>query len=474
MSPKKFKRSLIRKSKKNRNDSESVDPELAKLKSAKRSERKSILSVIAVLIILIILLGSVITIRGTDKTSQLSAYGERWNDISKFRNSIINIKDINGRSIYQTSSIVSSPTVLKDVENITNKNPKDTLYVAIGIEKKFSTDEVRAIYNYVIDGGSAIIADDFGNGNSFFSAAEKIDSSFNIRFSGSQLWDENYEIDPKFVKINVNRADSRFFEGIILLNDPTALTRGSSSEKWYGRTLVTSSSKGWIDINGDGKPSPEESDEQLGKKPIIHELPVGMGKLVFISDPSLFINDMWVREDNSEFAIELVKYLLPNTDSENFKRNMTKLVIFDESLHMQDNVFNNARLSLYQGLVIFTTDTQLAILLGILALLFLGVLIIVVDDPPQLRHKFNIHYFNLHELKKSTITAKDTDRIRYIYLERLRITQGLTVAEFKELSYDELYNMIKDTDLVDFALDWDKKYYGEDLEKILLKIRDAF
>jgi hypothetical protein len=198
---------------------------------------------------------------------------------------------------------------------------------------------------------------------------------------------------------------------------------------------------------------------------------------LFVCDPSIFINDMWVRENNSAFADALVRYLVPNTEEDLSgisKINDTRIIIFDESLHVQDDVFSNARQTLYQGLVVFTTDTQLKILIGILALLFLGVIIIIIEDPPSLRHRFNIDFFNLNELKTSNVAAKDCDRIRYIYLERLRITQGLSVEEFKELSYDELYDMIRDDDLVEFALDWDRKYYGEDLEKILLKIRDSF
>jgi hypothetical protein len=80
----------------------------------------------------------------------------------------------------------------------------------------------------------------------------------------------------------------------------------------------------------------------------------------------------------------------------------------------------------------------------------------------------------LNELKSTSISANDCDRARYIYLERLRITHGLSVEDFKEVSYDELFEMIKDDELVQFALDWDKKYYGEELERILLKIRDSF
>lgn len=450
-------------------ESSEYDLELTKYKTAKRKERRSIFTVITLLVILMIVLGSIIYFSNTKKTSQLSAYGDRWNDISNFREHLLDQKDNNNNELYTTSSILSSPTVLRDLDN-----PEHCLYVAIGIEKEYSTDAVKAIIDFAWEGGSVIIADDYGYGNSFVEKAQEYDESFNIRFVGKQLWDENYEKDPRFIKINVKKDESKFFEGVILLNDPTALKNQNPTEKWPGRTMVSSSSKGWIDIDGDGSPTPYLEDEQMSKKPIIHELEVGDGKVVLISDPSIFINDMWSRENNSVFADALVRYLVPNTDDDNFKNNNTKLIIFDESLHIQENIISNSRQTFYQGLVGFTSDTQLAILIGILALLFLGVMIIIVDDPPSLRHRFNIDFYSLKELKNPIITAADCDRIRYIYLERLRMTHGLSIEEFKDLSYDELYDIIKDPDLVDFALEWDKKYYGEELENILIKIQKYF
>jgi SAM-dependent methyltransferase len=460
--------------KKSETDTSSIDLEYAKYKLAKHSERRAIIIMIALFIILIIFLASVISFTSPKKTSQLSAYSDRWNDVSKFREHIASQKDGDNNNLYETSSIISSPTILKDIENISGKKPNDCLYLALGVEKKYNTDEVREIIDFVYDGGSAIIADDFGYGNSFVNSAQDIDESFNIRFARKPLWDENYAVDPRFIKINVNQDESRFFEGIILLNDPTALDRYNPSEKWYGKTLVSSSGKGWVDINGDGKPSIEIPDEKMGKKSIIHEIGIGKGKAVFISDPSIFINDMWNRENNSAFADALVKYVFSESEDFDFENNETKLIIFDESLHMQDNIITNARHSFYQSMVVFTTNSQLEILVGILALLFLGVLLIIIEDPPGLRHRFNINFYNLNELRSTTISTKDCDRIRYIYLERLRITNGLSIEDFKELSYDELYDIIRDDDLVEFALEWDKKYYSEDLQRILLKVRDAF
>jgi hypothetical protein len=446
-----------------------VDLELTKYKTAQHAERRALIIVITLIVIFIIFLSSVLFFSSDEKTSHLSAYNDGWDDISKFRDHVNDQEDQNNEKLYETASILSSPTILRDI-----KNPEDCLYIAIGIEKEYSPDEVKAIINFVWDGGSAIIADDYGFGNSISNAILDIDESFNVGFIGKQLWDENYAKNPRFIKINVNRDESRFFEGVILLNDPTALESRKSNENWDGRNLVTSSTMGWVDINGDGKHSPEIPGEEMGKKPIVQEVTMGFGKAIFISDPSLFINDMWERENNSAFIDSMVKYLIPNTNEYNLKNNKTKLIIFDESLHIQDSVISNARQTLFQGLVILTTDTQLAILVGILMLLFLGVLIIIIENPPELRHRFNIDYYNLNQLLVTGITGKDCDRIRYIFLEHVRLSHGLSIEEFKDLSYDELEDMIKDPELVEFALDWDKKYYGQNLERILLKIRDFY
>jgi hypothetical protein len=461
-----------------------LDFDRVKYDLERKSEKRSIIIVITLLVLFIIFLSSVIYFAGEPKTSHLSAYNDRWNDISKFREHMLDQNDRNGNELYETSSILSSATILKQVEN-----PSEALYVAIGIEKEYSADQVEAIIDFVSSGGSAIIADDFGYGNSISQAVLDTDETFNVGFVGKPLWDENYLKNPRFIKINLNIAEGGMdFNGVILLNDPTAL-EPRKTERYYDledflknreskqaiiETVVTSSDKGWVDMDGDGKHSPFVAGEEMGEKPIIQVAFIGRGRAMFISDPSLFINDMWNRENNSEFISALVHYLLPNLDEETNLRlsNGAKLIIFDESLHVQEDLLSNARLTFFQGLVILTTDTQLAILIGILLLLILGVIIIIIENPPDLRHRFNIDYYTLNNLITSDITAADCDRIRYIFLEKLRISHGLSIEDFKDLSYDELENLIREPDLVSFALDWKKKYYGQELENILIKIRD--
>ncbi len=446
-----------------------LDIERIKFESGKKSEKRAYIIVVTLIVLFIIFLSSVVYLAGENKTSQLSAYSDRWNDISNFRNHILDIKDRHGEELYETSAILSSATILKQIED-----PENYLYIAIGIEKKYSSDQVKVIFDFVNEGGTIIVADDYGFGNSVSNVVLETQESFNVGFIGKPLWDENYMKNPRFIKINVNQDESKIdFEGVILLNDPTALESHKTQENWYGRTIVSTSTKGWIDMDGDGRHSPYIEGEEMGKKPIIQEVTIGDGKAVFISDPSIFINDMWNRENNSAFAEALVRYLLPpNVNLQNVKNGTVKTIIFDESLHIQKDMISNARQTFFQGLVIFTSDTQLAILVGILMLLFLGVTIIVIENPPDLKHKFNIDYYILNNLIETDITANDCDRIRYIFLEKLRISNGLTIEDFKELSYNELEDLIKDPDLVEFALDWERKFYGQELENILLKVRD--
>lgn len=426
---------------------------LAKPKKKDAAKKVSWPTVIIVIIIIVALLAlSVFAYIGSsDKTSQLSAYSDSWNDISKFREKILAQKDFEGDALFTTSSIVSSPTMLNKVQDL-----DETLLVVMGVEKEYSNDEAQAIHDYVDNGGNLILADDFGYANSVAYY------HFNVFFFGSRLWDDQYEKNPRFIKIGVN---TDFWSGEIMFNEPSAMetTRGRNTEKAHSSQnswvdLDNNGERGYADTDDDGVPDQLEISQEYA---VMIEIKVGDGKAWFISDPSLFINDMWNRSNNADFATSLVEYLLPNGGE----------VIFEESRHIQNSPLDNAQQVIYEALVILTTDDQLTLVTVTLALLALGVLIIVMENPSELRHRFDLGHITLRNLHKPFITHEDCDRIRYLFLEKVRIAYGLSPEDFKELSVDELSQMIRDPDLIDFALDWERTIYGQDLEKILLKIR---
>ena len=60
-----------------------------------------------------------------------------------------------------------------------------------------------------------------------------------------------------------------------------------------GTTLVRTSSMSWIDENGDRRIN---NNEQMGSFAVIAADEIGNGRLIVISDPSIFINSMYAED----------------------------------------------------------------------------------------------------------------------------------------------------------------------------------
>ena len=150
-------------------------------------------------VLLIMILSNFVNL---SNTNQLSAYDDDWNDMSAFRQ---DIKDMG----IETRSLVSSPLLLSDIED-----PRNTTYIVAGVERDtlslpqfdedgfitiasedgYSPSEVDAIVEFVDNGGTAIILEDYG-------FAGTIAEAFGVRYSGYQLFDTTYaaELDYNYI-----------------------------------------------------------------------------------------------------------------------------------------------------------------------------------------------------------------------------------------------------------------------------------
>lgn len=75
-----------------------------------------------------------------------------------------------------------------------NKNmvdPKNTIYITAGVERRYTTMEIDAIKQFVKDGGHAIVTDDFGN-------VGPLADAFNITYYKGQFFDQNYDKNVNF------------------------------------------------------------------------------------------------------------------------------------------------------------------------------------------------------------------------------------------------------------------------------------
>lgn len=430
-----------------------------------RKKAKSVIFrlLLVLLIFTAIFATSIILLGPAEKTSDLSAYGDSWDDISDFRTGILDTSEN-----ITVSNIISSPTLLDTILETSDIPVQNTLYIAIGIEKEYTLAEAAAIYNFYLRGGKIIIADDFGYANSV------TDRMFEIEFLPARLWDNTYEKNPLFVKVPINDMD---FHGTILLNEPAAMQPPPSTRPNDPRIKALSSPLGssWIDLNGNGKRDQNEfKSEKFRGYPLVYELNQRItgkeyqGRALFISDSSLFLNEMWGRENNSDFCTHIVSYLLGDETISSGKTT----VIFDESRHVPATAKSTFRQTVYTYLVLLVTDSNLRILTPVVVVMILLIWIIVVDNPPRLRHRFDIKHIALYNLRTPNINTRDADRIRALFLEKIRLASGMNLDEFREMSAPDLEQMVGDTSLTDFLLDWEKSYTVNQLEGLLVVIRD--
>ncbi|MDG6224842.1 MAG: hypothetical protein QCI82_04930 [Candidatus Thermoplasmatota archaeon] len=135
-----------------------------------------------------------------DTAPLFTAYGDGPSDISMFVKDVERLNyhvkgsiyysgsdDNDGVYDYKVRAITSSPVVLLG-DMI---DPTKTLYMAIGVERAYTPDEVNAINNFLMRGGKAFIADDFGNAN--YLAKE-----YGVTFYGGQLYDENFDKNANY------------------------------------------------------------------------------------------------------------------------------------------------------------------------------------------------------------------------------------------------------------------------------------
>ena len=164
----------------------------------------------------------------------------------------------------------------------------------------FTINELNEIKSFVIRGGTLVLADDYGHGNQVLEYL-----GLSVRFSGYSLIDpwvyySNHwfpritHIIPNYVTTDIEN---------LLFNHATCLINVETSD-----VLALSSVFSFIDMNSneyldDGEPS--------GSQPVVSLHNLGSGRIVLISDPSIFINSMLNFEDNLAF-VENIAAITPS------------------------------------------------------------------------------------------------------------------------------------------------------------------
>ena len=158
----------------------------------------------------------------------------------------------------------------------------------------FTPAELGELKSFVTQGGTLVLADDYGFGNQILEYL-----GLEARFSGQVLLDpmSNYKnkwfprishIIPSSLTINTES---------LILNHATCLSDVEASD-----VLALSSSFSFLDLNGNQS---WDEEEPTGPLPVISRHNLGSGKMILIADPSIFINSMETIESNYNFIQNL-------------------------------------------------------------------------------------------------------------------------------------------------------------------------
>jgi hypothetical protein len=149
--------------------------------------------------------------------------------------------------------------------------------------------ELARLKNFVNNGGTLMVMDDFGYGNDILAYL-----GVDCRFSGAPL------LDPFFCYKNQWFPEITDFSPLVgkdvkevVLNHATGLLNIENS-----LIIARSSSDSYLDLNGDS--SLDEGDLR-GPLPVAVKITYGAGTLILVSDPSILVNSMLVKDDNLLF-----------------------------------------------------------------------------------------------------------------------------------------------------------------------------
>ena len=158
----------------------------------------------------------------------------------------------------------------------------------------FTPAELGELKSFVTQGGTLVLADDYGYGNQILEYM-----GLKARFSGEILLDPLFNRKNKWFPRISHLASSSVTSNTesLILNHATCLSDVEASD-----VLALSSSFSFLDLNGNQS---WDEGEPTGPLPVISRHSLGSGKMILISDPSIFINSMETIESNYNFIQNL-------------------------------------------------------------------------------------------------------------------------------------------------------------------------
>lgn len=159
-------------------------------------------------------------------------------------------------------------------------SPRGTTLIFVPY-RQCDTRELEILGRFVLDGGTLLLADDFGYGNQVLQYL-----GIGERFSGQALLDPVFHYKSRWFPLVDCDSGDYLTVGLdnLTLNHATALVGVKPAS-----VLATSSSFSFLDGNGN---EVADGDEPVGRQVVMSRQTLGQGRIILFSDPSIFISSM--------------------------------------------------------------------------------------------------------------------------------------------------------------------------------------
>jgi hypothetical protein len=243
-----------------------------------------------------------------------STYNTDWNGASRIQG-LTASEGYTSRDIFALNEIGSSGSGV-----LIMLNPNKTVAVTI--------EDTSSLKTFVQNGGSLVLANDFGNANAILSGLGVAGS---VRFNGALLSDN--------VSRGVNSAHP-------LVTDitPSGMTAGVHTLYFnYGTALVISAPASNVRVLARSAPTSylraSSGNNALiagtgGAHPVLASVAYGKGHIILLSDPSVFINGMLDQADNQQLFTSVIANLTGG--------NTGIPIMFDQSYRVSQPVWSLA------------------------------------------------------------------------------------------------------------------------------------
>ncbi|MGZ4848573.1 MAG: DUF4350 domain-containing protein [Halobacteriota archaeon] len=215
-----------------------------------------------------------------------STFNQDWNGCSHLKE-VAAGEGYSPRALFSISDIHST----SDTGVLVMLNPSSTTSV--------TDQDLSTLKNFVENGGSLVLANDFGDGNAVL---QGLGLRSSVTFSGAVLNDNatNWVDATHPLVTDISSSSATAGVHVLYCNYATTLNVTDTRVEVLARSAPTSSAHA-AGANATGSAA--------GPQPVAASLEYGKGRVILLSDPSLFINGMVEKGDNERLFASLMANL---------------------------------------------------------------------------------------------------------------------------------------------------------------------